>query len=166
MLNEEKFELMLFNMERIKEEDVPILDRLLERLVKIGDFIIEDLPPLSGGEISDIPDLMEKEYRDCIEILERCELIKIDRLATGAIGIVHSIPHSAKLFYEKGGFSEAYKKQQTEYENKKESENLALQKLRWDVKISRFQAKTKLWPLIISIISLGIASVALFQKCK
>jgi hypothetical protein len=47
----------------------------------------------------------------------------------------------------------------------REINELNLIKLRWDVKVSKFQAKTQWWPLIISLISMIIAIVALV-KCK
>lgn len=50
------------------------------------------------------------------------------------------------------------------YNRQKEIEAIKFKKLKWDAKISEFQAKTKWWPLIISIISLLISVYLLFFR--
>jgi hypothetical protein len=152
-------------MEKLNENDVEILDSLLEKLVKEGDFFPGDLTPLSSHYLSDIPDFIEQDYRYFLEILEKCELVKIDRLASGAIGIVHSVYNKTKSFHEHDGFKSVYEEQQKILKEGREINELNLIKLRWDVKVSKFLAKTQWWPLIISLISMIIAIVALV-KCK
>jgi hypothetical protein len=148
---------------QLAEKDVEILDGILKMLLEKGDISPEELPPLSNHYFSDIKEFIEIDYKYYFEILEKFEIVEFLRLS-GGIGRIKSIRNKTDSFYCAGGFSKIYQEQQRKISNKREFEELGLKKLRWDIMASRFQAKTRWWPLIISAISLIIAIIALFKK--
>lgn len=82
------------------------------------------------------------------------KIAKVTTLSESAIIEVNGL---TKSFLEKGGFKKQDDTENKEAQIKKEREQAEYENLIWSTKVSKFQAKTKLLPYIISLLSLAIS---------
>jgi hypothetical protein len=147
-------------MENLTEKDVEILDSILEKIVKQGSVFSLDLPPLKKEYFSKFREIKSVEYSYYLEILTKYDIAIVDKRLDGSF-TVSQLETKTINFYKQGGFRTVYQKHHFTESRKLELEDLEYKKLQWDYQISKFQAKTKWWPLIISVISFILAVTAL-----
>lgn len=151
-------------MELLNENDVKILDLILNISLKNGAAYLEDLPALSEKYLANSIAVKASEYENYFDILQRRELAKVEKQLSGIQ--IKPIPQKTKNFINQGGFTAEYNDQRLILNRNKEIEEINFKKLKWDSQVSRFQAKTKWWPLIISGLSLFISLYALLKDNK
>jgi hypothetical protein len=150
-------------MEILTEKDIEILDSILEIIAKKGRVFSNDLPSLKNDYLSKFDEIKSVEYSQYLDILKNYGVAKVDITLDGRF-TVHQIEIKTNNFYDQGGFKSIYQKHRLAELRKKELDELEYKKLKWDSQISRFQAKTKWWPLILSVVSLILALIALLLK--
>jgi len=145
------------------EKDVPILDSILETAIRKGKVFPDDLSPIGSSSLSEIASVKFEKYKYYFEIIECYDVLKITNFSGGYSFWIELIEVKTKIFYANGGFKAIYEEQQQEIKKKRVREKKEDQKLEWDLQVSKFQAKTKWWPLIISVISIIIAIWSFFK---
>ncbi len=76
----------------------------------------------------------------------------------------YQIAYKGILFLNKGGYYEQRKKAEQEKKFREEIEEISLEKIKYDLTISKFQSKYKWLPLILSIIAILISVISVFLK--
>lgn len=147
----------------INEAQAKILDSiLLVLLEKEGSIFTDDLPLLSDAQ-SDKRGAKIREYEPFLNLIAEYGVANIQKLPMGGFK-VSSISAITEDFYRQGGFQNKLREQQHIAKENDEDEKLRHKKLVWEYEISRFQARTKWWPLVISLLSLIISLVALLYR--
>jgi len=145
------------------EKDVPILDSILETAIRKGKVFPDDLSPIGSSSLSEIASVKFEKYKYYFEIIECFDVLKITNFSEGYSFRIELIEVKTKIFYANGGFKAIFDGQQRRIKRDSEREKKEEEKLEWDLQISKFQAKTKWWPLIISVISIIIAIWSFFK---
>jgi hypothetical protein len=132
---------------------VEILDPILEIIVTKGRAHSDQLKPLGKGYFSKFSEVKSNEYSHYLDILELAGIAKVEK-AYGKF-VITPIHPVAQDLYDQGGFKKVYEDQQKEEERKQVTSNLGLDKLKSDVKLSKWQVQI-FWPAFIFT---GIGSV-------
>lgn len=146
----------------LNEKDVKILDLILKTSLEKEIVFPKDMPPLDDGPISDIREFYINDYLYYLDIIKPFEILDItffDRVSFK----IETINIISQQFYDNGGFKAIYDEQQGVINRAKDRQKKEDQKLEWDLQVSKFQAKTKWWPLIISVMSIIIAIWSFFK---
>jgi len=147
----------------LNEAQAKILDNILQVLLeKNGVIFMDDLPPLSDAQSSQ-KNVKIREYEPYLALMVKHGVTEIRKLPMGGYRIL-SIPAISEDFYRQGGFQNILREQQRMAKENDEDEKLRRRKLFWEYEISRFQAKTKWWPLAISLLSLIVSLIALLYR--
>jgi hypothetical protein len=154
----------------LDERTVKILDELVNKTLE---FEIKN--GVSGKELPIITNYIMKlypeelletsiqydDYKYYLDILDEYKVVKIDMY--GNDFHIKPIPFRTFNFKNNGGFENIYKEQQRVINRNEKLDEIIYNKSQFDLKISKFQVKTKWWPLIISLLSIAIS---IFALCK
>jgi len=149
-------------MEELTKETADILDLILKTTIEKGVATPKNLPPLNKDFISKTKEGIASDYTYYVSLIRDYDVAEVNIYLGNGFQVN---PYDIKTlqFYNKGGFNHILEEDKIINAREKEIAEIEFKKLKWDAKISSFQAKTKWWPLIISIISLGIALFAIFN---
>lgn len=149
-------------MDELTLETADILDNILKIALENGVATPNNLPPLNNDFVSKTKEIIARDYTYYISLIKDYDVAEVNIYLGNGFQIN---PYDVKTlqFYKKGGFNYIYKQKLIEEKRAQEITEIEYRKLKWDEDISKFQAKTKWWPLIISIISLGIAITAILS---
>jgi hypothetical protein len=148
---------------QLSEDEIDKLDLIIKTLINKSVVTPNDLPPIDDNYFSRAKEIKSKDYSYFLEIINELDIAKIDQSLDGTFRLT-SLPNKTKKFYDAGGFKAMSMQLKKKEENRKEIAQLEFSKLQWDTKVSKFQAKTRWWPLIISVISLIISIIVLFTS--
>ena len=106
---------------------------------------------------------LNAEINDIRLLLKRIERFEynVAEISTRPDGEFIIANDETKPFLDSGGFTGIHNRQKKENEAKLEIEKIENDKLRLDHKLSKWQVKTRWWPLFFSAISLIISIIAL-----
>lgn len=149
-------------MEDLTPKTAKILDIIIETALKNTDANLNNLPTLHDDILSANFNVKYNEYLYYIDILEKYNVIEVKKFL--AEFHIYSIEPITLDFYNEGGFTRLFLEQKEKQTREKEIEIIQFKKLKWDASVSKFQSKTKWWPLIISATSLAISLFVLFQQ--
>jgi hypothetical protein len=144
----------------LNEKDLKTLDLILKTVIEKGTVFLKDMPYLDD----DPPQFCVSEYLYYLDVIEPFGVLDIthfDRIDFK----IETINIISQRFYDIGGFKAVYDQQQQDLMKNEEHEKISFEKLKWDLQVSRFLAKTKWWPIAISGLSFLIAVIALFRGC-
>jgi len=146
----------------LTKKDVEILDSLLDTAITKVEFTSNVFPDfdnlllqISNNEIR--VDEYKKYYFEILKSYNVLDFEDYDKPLEFKI-----IPVRTKRFIENGGFRFIYNEQQQEIRKKKKLDKMTEEKLAWDLQLSKFQVKAKLWPYILSFLSFIISIISLF----
>ena len=149
-------------MGELTKEIVDILDNILKIALESGAATPNNLTPLNNDIFSKTMEGIVDEYTYYVSLMKEYDIAEVNIYP----GIGFQVkPYAVKTlqFYKNGGFNHIYEQKKIKRERVKEITEIEYNKLKWDAGISKFQAKTKWWPLIISVISLAIAIIAILR---
>lgn len=144
--------------ELLLAKDVKTLDLILKTVMEMGSVHPIELPQIEDSLEAQVMHTLapEFEYEYYFNIMIRYGVISLTTL-NEKVARISAIRNKTNIFYGKGGFKAEYYQQQHDIKRSISIEKMGYEKLEWDLKVSKFQAKTKWWPLGISIISIIIA---------
>lgn len=149
-------------MEELTKETADILDEILKTTLENGVATPNNLPPLNNDIISKTKEGIASDYTYYVSLIRNYDVAEVNIYLGNGFQVN---PYDIKTlqFYNNGGFNHILEEDNLIKAREKEVADIEFKKLKWDANISSFQSKTKWWPLIISIISLGIALFAIFN---
>ncbi len=150
------------DMNDFTEKTAEILDKIIEVTLKNNTANPRNLPPLSNDITASDLDVKYHGYQYYLDIIEKYDFVQVQKYL-GDFTVL-AIDKVTADFMNNGGFSQLFDQERKRLKQQKEIEALKFKKLKWDAMVSEFQAKTKWWPLIISIISLLISVYLLFIR--
>jgi hypothetical protein len=112
---------------------------------------------LTKSFLSDLKSSKIHDYKYYIDLLSHFNIVDIKE-TIGSGFVIDSIPIVTKRFYEGGGFISMYNKHQYELNLSNEYEEIRLRKLKWDSKLSKWQAKTFWYVFFLGVIG-GICGI-------
>jgi hypothetical protein len=136
-------------------------NKIIEYLFNTID--VDKVKLIKLADVRNIAEITDNEFLELILYpLINAELISPIENKFPAIKLLKK-GHEIKL---NGGWIKYYDQELKNIEIQKRKQIDELEKLHWDKQVSRFQAKTKFWPLIISFISLIIAGFSIYMNIK
>jgi hypothetical protein len=147
-------------MVTLTEKDVEILDPILEIIITKGRVHSDRLPPLEKHYLSKFSEVKSSEYSRYLDILELEGIAKIEKdYGKFTITSIHPV---AQDLYDQGGFKKVHEDQIKAEEKRQEVSELELKKLRYDVKLSKWQVKTFWCLFFIAIVGSILGAIAFF----
>ena len=128
-------------MNSFTERDVEILDSIIKIALTKRAVFPEDLEPLSNSYLSRANEIKANDYSYYLDILKEYNVVKINSVIGNRFRI-EPIHIKTQNFSDQGGFKAEYDNKHRELKRSEELDELSLKKLRWDSKISKWQAKT------------------------
>lgn len=147
---------------RLNKKDAEILQTILNTIIQKGYASSDNLPSLTNNFLSDLPESKRVDYKYYVDLINIFNVVKIEK-TIGDGFVINPIPLITKRFYVDGGFEGLFEQQQQEQIMKDEYEKIRLNKLKWDSKLSKWQAKTFWYVFVLGIVGgiCGILSLTL-----
>jgi hypothetical protein len=147
---------MDYDLTGLTEDDIRNLDFIIDESLKKGQVFPDDLPPIGNGYLNRAREVKSLAYQHYLDILSYYGVVKIDKNLSGFR--IEPIDVKTKNFQMKGGFNAICEKQRYETAQKKESNELYFNKLKWDSKLSQWKVKTFWWLFTFAFIG-GVYSL-------
>ena len=130
----------------MEQRDAIILDEIINKILESKtDICYQDFNKYDHFKDLNDHDCIN-EFQRLLSYIERYNLAKIIR--HGYYPSVKTNEYT-KNFKEKGGFAKIYQDELTHFVKEEEKEYLSMKKLKWDIKLSKWQVKT-FWPVFVS----------------